>query len=136
MIGVTRTGQADGLSQKREVMCMEQISYFLAEYSGWVIVGFGVLVTMLLAVTLRRIKKLGKRIDTLARSICPNREVWAGFEEADSKNMVGEETLELRKEDKKGTEGGKSQMKETSGEMQREMGPDELLNAILDEVFP
>lgn len=120
---------------------MEQISFFLAEYSGWIIVGFGVLVTILLAVTLRRIKKISKRMDTLARSVRSNREAWDGFDKvASTKNMVGEEMSDLRKTDQKGTERGKilSQQrttKETSGELQREMDADELLNAVLDEVF-
>ena len=121
---------------------MERVSFFLTEYSGWMVVTFGVLVTMLLAVTLRKIKKLGKRMDTLARSIRYGRETWVDMEEATSLKMVtGEKEADLGRIDKKRTEGEKSlgqqrAMKEASVEEEREMEPDELLNAVLDEVFP
>ncbi|MBO5070785.1 MAG: hypothetical protein J6C37_10560 [Roseburia sp.] len=121
---------------------MEQVSFFLAEYSVWIGVAFGVLVMLLLAVTLHRIKKLGKRMDTLTHSIRSGREAWIDFDETVSrKNMAEEKTAELRKANQKSADGGMSAGRQRAGkeipaEAQREMAPDELLNAVLDEVFP
>lgn len=121
---------------------MEQISFFLAEYSDWVGVAFGLLATFLLTVTLHRIKKLGKRMDSLARSMRSERVVWEDFDEAENeKHMTEERTADVKSMDRKSPAEGNMSVrpntgKASTGEPKREMNPDELLNAVLDEVFP
>lgn len=120
---------------------MEQVSFFWAEYSDWISVWFGVLVTLLLTVTLHRIKKLGKRMDTLVRSFRSSREAWAEFDEmANWEHTDKEKTTDLKMTKQKKTEGGalmsrQNAGKEIPGEWKQQMDPDELLNAVLEEVF-
>lgn len=121
---------------------MEQVSFFLAEYSDGISVAFGVLVTLLLTVTLHRIKKIGKCLDALACSLHSSQETWTDFDKMTNWEDRGKEkAAALKLTNPKRTEEGvlMSQQKagnELSGELKQQMDPDELLNAVLEEVFP
>ncbi len=109
-----------------EVMHMEQVRYFLAEYSGWISMAVSGLTLLLLAAALHRIKKIGKQIKETALDVKAVLEFARRSAETEKVRMAAEQQ-------QSGKKGAERQM--ISGQASGDM-PDELLDAVLEEVFP
>ena len=109
-----------------EVMHMEQVRYFLAEYSGWISMAVSGLTLLLLAAALHRMKKIGKQIKETAADVRAVLEFarQSAEEEKVMKAVVQRQT---------GQYGADRQR--MSGQASGDM-PDELIDAVLEEVFP
>lgn len=122
-------------TEKREVMCMEQILPVLAENAGWIFTGGGIaFAAVLQTVTLHRIRKSERRLKSLAEAV-------AGVSEQMEQWTVPDAGRETKAENKEEMEKGLPVMESAGmahGEYQKETEKEraeELLSAVLGEVF-
>lgn len=95
---------------------MEQIDIFLTEYSSWVFVGLFGLTIILLIVTLHRIRRIEKEIRQIA----------------DSTKCIAAQTARAVEE----REVKQASVKEGACHSAGQEHPEELIDAVLEEVFP
>lgn len=107
-----------------EVTCMEQVRYFLAEYSGWISMAASGLTILLIAVVLHRIKKVGKQIRESATEIGIVLEFAKRSAENEKAAAVSGQLP-----------GGADNISMSAGAVPGE-STGELIDAVLEEVFP
>lgn len=104
--------------QKREVMCMDQIIFFLTEYAVWIEGAWYFFATILLLVTLHRIRQVKKLIQKM------------------NGNDFSLTTVEV---EQSGMEAEKKTAKDSVAEMEPEQVSQQnsqaLIDAVLEEVF-
>lgn len=104
---------------------MEQVRFILTEYAGWICMGMGILAIVLLAITLRRIKRMRKQQKELQESIrlLHERVEWV---------------LELQRSDAARKQADVLRAKQSRERRKDPYAehPEELINAVLGEVFP
>lgn len=110
-------GIAGHLSMKGEGMRMEQIIVFLTEYSSWISMGLACLMVILLSVTLHRIRQMQKEMREISENTRRVLSVQAEQTQEENKNI---QKLEKREE----------------GQFAMQERPEELIDAVLGEVFP
>ncbi len=106
---------------------MDQVRLFLTEYSGWITMAVSGVVFILLAVTLHRIKGIGRLIrenttDTKRILVCVEQEAEARKSEAETARRQTMQEI---------THGQQPVVASVSGG-----APEELIDAVLEEVFP
>ncbi len=115
---IWRTGSIPP-EKKREVMCMEQISYLIVQYADEIAVAAGGFALILLAVALHRIKRMEKTMREILGRLPLREKVIASAEPA-RQEAVSEPA------ESKETGASEGRLPEDAAE---------LLDAVLDEVF-
>ncbi len=105
--------------KKREVMCMEQIGNLIVQYADGIVIVAGVFACILLAVTSHRIKRVEKLMHQILDRL-PSQE-----KTVVSAEPVRQEAVPQPAESRDSVSGG-----------ELPDGAAELLDAVLDEVFP